>query len=68
MELESLSKSIRTRREERKMTQKELADLLSVSDKTISKWETGRGLPDVVALKRLAKIFGCTMDDMVNEP
>lgn len=34
-------------RAEQKLTQKELAEKLHISDKTVSKWETGRGLPDV---------------------
>ena len=40
-------KTIKALREKRKMTQKELADQISVSDKTVSKWETGKGLPAV---------------------
>ena len=39
--------TIKSLREKQKMTQAELAKLLCVSDKTISKWETGRGYPDI---------------------
>lgn len=42
-------------REKNKLTQKELAEKLGVSDKTISKWETKRGLPDISLLEPLAK-------------
>ena len=45
---------IRRLREERKMTQQQLADLINVSDKTISKWETGRGYPDISLIEPLA--------------
>lgn len=67
MALEVLSRKIRTMRIERKMTQKDLGDALTVSDKTISKWETGRGMPDVIMLRRLSNVFGCSVDDLVNE-
>ena len=39
--------TIRILREKRKLTQKELAEIIHVSDKTISKWETDKGLPDI---------------------
>lgn len=39
--------TIKSLREKQNLTQVELAKLLSVSDKTISKWETGRGFPDI---------------------
>ena len=41
------AETIRTLREQKALTQKQLAQRLNVSDKTISKWETGRGLPDI---------------------
>ena len=40
-------KTIKELREKRKMTQRELAEKINVSDKTISKWETDKGLPDI---------------------
>ena len=40
--------TIKCLREKAKLTQCELASLLNVSDKTVSKWETGRGFPDIV--------------------
>jgi len=49
---------IRSLREDQKMTQAELAEKLCVSDKTISKWETGRGLPDITLLEPLASALG----------
>ena len=51
--------AIKNLRERRRLTQSQLADKLSVSNKTISKWETGRGLPDVSLLEPLAAALGC---------
>ena len=44
------------------MTQKSLADLMNISDKTVSKWERGMGLPDVSLLVELSQIFGVNVD------
>lgn len=46
---------IKRLREKQKMTQADLAQVLSVSDKTISKWETGKGYPDITLLDPIAK-------------
>ncbi len=56
---------IRELREKQKITQKELADKIMVSDKTISKWETGRGLPDIGILEDLASALGITVADLL---
>ncbi|MEE5992248.1 MAG: helix-turn-helix domain-containing protein [Oscillospiraceae bacterium] len=48
---------IRNFRQERHLTQKQLADLLYVSDKAVSKWETGNGCPDISFLTALSEIF-----------
>ena len=50
-------------RKEKNMTQRELADLLRISDKTVSKWETGKGLPEVSLMIPLCD----TLDISVNE-
>jgi transcriptional regulator with XRE-family HTH domain len=47
------------------MTQQELADLLFVSSKTISKWETGRGLPELASINKLSKILEISADEMM---
>ena len=44
-------------RKERGWTQKYLADKMNISDRTVSKWERGLGLPDVGLLKNLSDIF-----------
>ena len=56
---------IRMFREARNMTQLQLADQLKVSDKTISKWETGRGYPDIVLLEPLAKALGLSVTELL---
>lgn len=48
---------IKRLREKQKLTQNQLADFLGVSDRTVSKWETGRGFPDITFLEPLAKIL-----------
>jgi transcriptional regulator with XRE-family HTH domain len=45
-------------RTEKELTQKQLADIINVSDKTVSKWECGNGCPDVSLLSALSDIFG----------
>lgn len=49
---------IKYHRLKNKMTQKQLADRLYISEKAISKWETGRGLPSLTYFLSLLKIFG----------
>lgn len=44
-------------RRERGLTQKQLADKLGISAKTVSKWETGRGFPDIGIISELSEIF-----------
>lgn len=52
-------------RKERKLTQKELADLLAISDKTVSKWECGGGLPEVSLMLPLCKELGITVNELL---
>lgn len=56
---------IRSKRKEKNMTQQELADLLFVSSKTISKWETGRGLPELASITKLSEILEISADEMM---
>lgn len=56
--------AIRRLRESRKMTQEELADRIFVSSKTVSKWETGQGLPDITLLEPLAKALGISVIEL----
>ena len=43
----------------------ELADILGVAKSTISMWETGERKPDIVTLKKLAELFQCTADELL---
>ena len=58
--------TIRTLREARKLTQAELAEKLAVSSKTISKWETAKGLPDISLLQPLAQALGISVLELMN--
>ena len=57
---------IKDLREKSKMTQSQLADVLGVSDKTISKWETGKGYPDITLLEPIAKAFGVSVTELIS--
>lgn len=46
-------------------TQAELADALNYSDKSVSKWEQGNGMPDIYVLQKLAEIYGITVNDFL---
>ena len=58
--------TIKALRESRKMTQAELADKLGVSSKTVSKWETAKGLPDISLLQSLAQALGISVIELMN--
>ena len=58
--------AIRQCREERKLTQAELAEKIGVSSKTVSKWETGKGLPDISLLQPLAQTLGISVIELMN--
>lgn len=58
-------KIIKELREKKKLTQKELAEEINVSDKTVSKWETGKGLPDVSIIEELAKALGTSITELL---
>ena len=52
-------------RKEKELTQKQLADQLNLSDRTISKWERGHGCPDVFLLPRLSAVFGVNIENIL---
>ena len=58
--------AIRDLREKRGITQNELAEQIGVSNKTISKWETARGLPDISLLQPLAAALGVSVIELMN--
>ncbi len=58
--------TIKRLREKKQLTQSELASLLNVSDKTVSKWETGRGLPDISLIEDLASVLGVSVIELMS--
>ena len=58
--------TIKKLREQKRLTQAELAELLAVSDKAISKWETGRGYPDITLLEPLAQALGVSITELIS--
>lgn len=57
---------IKQLREQKKLTQAELAALLGVSDKAVSKWETGRGLPDIALVEPLGRALNVSMMELLS--
>ena len=57
---------IKEQRERNKMTQHQLADKLGVTDKTISKWETGKGYPDITLLEPIADAFSISVTELIS--
>ncbi|MDL2292670.1 helix-turn-helix domain-containing protein [Acholeplasma sp. OttesenSCG-928-E16] len=57
-------KTIAKKRKEMNMTQMELASKLGVSNKVISKWETGRSLPDVLMAKKVSEVLNIELEDL----
>ncbi|GEM_PF-1974779 len=64
MDAARTGKFIAERRNALGMTQKQLAEALAVSDKTVSKWECGRGLPDIDIIGRLADILDVSLSEL----
>ena len=57
---------IKELREKYHLTQVELAEKLNVSDKTVSKWETAKGYPDVSLLESIAKVFKISVTELIS--
>lgn len=53
-------------RKQKGLTQEELAERLFVSRTAVSKWESGRGYPNIDSLKAIAKVFGVTVDELLS--
>lgn len=60
-----VGKFIAELRKKKQLTQKELAEKLNVTDKAVSKWETGKCYPDIETLKRLSLIFEVSVNDIL---
>lgn len=63
----TIGKNIMRLRRMANMTQLELAERINYSDKSVSKWEQGNGIPDVRILVQLADLFNVSVDDLVRE-
>ena len=62
---EKFGKFLSEMRKEKSMTQKELADKLFVSDKTVSKWERGNSMPNVTLLMPIVDVLGITVTELL---
>ena len=58
--------TIKLLREAKHMTQAELSDKIGVSSKTVSKWETAKGLPDISLLQPLSQALGVSLPELMN--
>ena len=66
MNQEKIGKFILDLRKEKNMTQNELADKLGITDRAISKWENGRGMPDLSLLMPLCEILGISINELLS--
>ena len=63
MNQEKIGKFIATCRKDKKLTQEQLAEKLGITDKSVSRWENGKCLPDVSLYKDLCNILGITLNE-----
>ncbi len=66
MDKATVGRFIAEQRKAKGLTQKQLAEELNVTDKAVSKWETGRSYPDVETLERLSGFFEVTVNDVLS--
>ena len=66
MNIEKISNLIKTKRKEKNLTQEELASKINVTEKAVSRWETGRGTPDISLLIPLANALDLDVSDLLN--
>lgn len=62
----SMGEIISTLRREKGMTQRELADMLNITDKAVSKWERDIAFPDTQTIPKLAEILGVSVEELMN--
>lgn len=65
MEKKTLGSTIAEKRKEKGMTQADLANLMGVTDKAVSKWERDLSYPDVASFPRLAQALGVSVDELM---
>lgn len=61
----SMGERISTLRREKGMTQKEIADILGITDKAVSKWERDIAFPDTATIPKLAEILGVSVEELL---
>ena len=66
MNVKKVGEFIKQKRKEKKLTQKELAEKLSITDRAISKWERGICCPDISLLKDLSSILGVSVNELLS--
>lgn len=66
MDLQKIGLFIATLRKEKNMTQKDLANKIDVTDKAVSRWETGKGLPDSSSWQALSCALGVSINELLN--
>lgn len=66
MNYNKIGEFIAKERKAKKLTQLKLAEKLFVSEKTVSKWENGKGLPDTNLLQKLCEIFGVSLNELLS--
>lgn len=66
MDYNKIGKFIANERKAKKLTQTKLAEKLFVSEKTVSKWENGNGIPDTKSISKLSEIFDVTINELLN--
>ena len=65
MDIEKISNLIKTKRKEKELTQEDLAQKINVTEKAISRWETGRGTPDISLLVPLAEELDISVSELL---
>ena len=63
---ESMGQIISNLRKEKGMTHKELAEILGITDKAVSKWERDLAYPDTALIPQIAELFGISTDDLLS--
>lgn len=64
---QKIAKNLTHYRKAAGLTQAELAEIINYSDKSVSKWESGNGVPDIYTLIQLAKLYGVTVDVLIGD-
>lgn len=66
MDQKKIGAFIAEMRKARQLTQHDLADIIGISDKTVSRWETGRGMPEVSLIIPLCNVLGITATELLS--